>query len=81
MRLDLTRGPRARPAIVGMAVLVYFFLFPGDLAVLLAPLERTLSLTNAVSPWLYGLLAVALIAKVIVKVWGSRPSIVERGSS
>jgi hypothetical protein len=63
------------------AVLVYFIIFPQDLAALLAPVEPLvktladiLSVSQAVSPWLYGLLAVLAICWTLARVWGRRPA-------
>ena len=50
-----------RAGIVTFVVVVYFVIFPEDLGTLLAPVEVLLSLTNSVSGWFYGLLAVGLV--------------------
>jgi hypothetical protein len=59
------------------AVLAYFVFFPDDLSTLLQPIHplanavsAALAVTQAVSPWLYALAAVALICWTIVRVWG-----------
>ena len=66
--------------IVLAAVLVYFVFYPEDLTVLLGPLEPlakitaiVLSVSQAVSPWLYILLAVLAICWTLTRVWG-RPA-------
>jgi hypothetical protein len=67
--------------IVLAAVLAYFIIYPHDLAVMLDPLEplskavaTVLSVSQAVSPWLYGLLAVLAICWTLTRVWGRRPA-------
>jgi hypothetical protein len=52
------------------AALVYFIAFPEDAAAVLAPLRAVLSLSYDVSPWLYGLAAVALACWTVRAVWG-----------
>jgi hypothetical protein len=51
-------------------VLAYFITFPADLAAVVAPIKEVLSLTNAVSPWLYVVLASGVIAWAIVRCLG-----------
>jgi hypothetical protein len=84
MKCDL-KCPVVRWVAVGMVVLAYFVVFPDDAVALLAPiaslaeavaapLATLLDLTCHVSPWLYGLAAVAMIAWAVVRVWGGRVS-------
>ena len=56
-------------AIIGFA---YFVAFPDDLEPALAPLRELLSLTNAVSPWFYGVLMGSVIAWALVRCFGRR---------
>jgi hypothetical protein len=56
--------------IITGAALVYFVAFPEDCESLLLPLRSALSLSYAVSPWLYGLAAVALVCWTARLVWG-----------
>jgi hypothetical protein len=56
--------------ILAGAALAYFVAFPEDCESLLRPLQSVLSLTYAVSPWLYGLAAVALVCWTARTVWG-----------
>lgn len=70
-----------RCLVVLAAVLAYFVIFPQDLAVLLGPLEPlsnaasgVLSVSQAVSPWLYALAAIAVISWTVVRVWGRKPA-------
>ena len=51
-------------------VLAYFITFPADLAAVVAPIKEVLTLTNAVSPWLYVVLASGVIAWAIVRCLG-----------
>jgi hypothetical protein len=52
--------------ILAVTVLAYFIAFPSDA-------EAILGISNAISPWLYGVAAVGLMAWSIVKVWGTKP--------
>ncbi len=54
------------------AVLVYFLIFPDDLATLLSPVTTLLKLTNVVSPWLYALMGVGAILWFVERNWGRR---------
>jgi hypothetical protein len=56
--------------IVAGVVLAYFISFPGDLSAILEPIREALSLTNAISPWLYVLVAAAIVAWAIVRCFG-----------
>jgi hypothetical protein len=51
-------------------VLAYFVAFPDDLPAILAPVRQVLSLTNAVSPWLYVVIASGVIAGALVRCFG-----------
>ncbi len=48
----------------------YFVIFPEDFGTLLVPVETLLMLTEAVSPWFYGVVAVAIIAWSITRTRG-----------
>jgi hypothetical protein len=61
-----------RMAVVAACLFAYFVAFPQDLSAALGPLQAVLTLSNAVSPWLYGLIAVAILASTAVRIWGSR---------
>jgi hypothetical protein len=61
-------------AVLGLVVLAYFILFPGDLSAVLNPAEKLLALSGAVSPWLYVLLGVALLCWTALRICGSRPA-------
>jgi hypothetical protein len=56
--------------VLGAVALAYFVAYPEDLAAVLAPAQRVLGLSSAVSPWLYGLLAVALACRTADRIWG-----------
>ena len=63
---------------IGFAA-IYFICYPQDLAVVLNPVEKLLGLSGVVSPWLYGLLAVALLCGTAFRIWGSKSrDVVER---
>ncbi len=72
MEAKRTPGLR-RLAVIAAAVFAYFVAFPDDLPSCLAPLERILGLTTAVSPWLYVVLGGAVAAWAITRVFGGRP--------
>ena len=61
-------------AVLGLTALVYFVSYPEDaLAItttITTPISTFLNLTNAVSPWFYGVVAVGIIAKAMAKTWG-----------
>jgi hypothetical protein len=56
--------------IVAGAVITYFILFPNDLSAVLSPAREILSLSNAISPWLYALLASGIIAWTLARCFG-----------
>ena len=56
-----------RIIILAGSVLAYFAAFPSDA-------EAILGISNAISPWLYGVAAAGLIAWAIVKTWGIPPN-------
>jgi len=58
--------------LLGVPAFVYFVLFPQDLDHVLAPAEKVLALSGAVSPWLYAVIGVATISWTIIRVWGGR---------
>jgi hypothetical protein len=62
----------ARLALLGVFVFTYFVVYPQDFAAVLAPLKEVLALSNAVSPWLYGVIGVAILAWTVADVWGRR---------
>jgi hypothetical protein len=57
-----------RVVVSALAVVAYFVAYPEDAQALTAPLATFLSPTTAISPWLYGVAAVAIIAHAVVKV-------------
>jgi hypothetical protein len=63
-------------AILALAALVYLISYPEDAQSITTPIITTittvLNLTNTVSPWFYGVVAVGIIAKATVRIWGSR---------
>ena len=56
-----------RLVVLASLVFVYFVAFPDDAKVVLG-------LTNAVSPWFYGLAAVGIAAWTALRIWGKRES-------
>jgi hypothetical protein len=71
--------PRTTPTRDVLLVLIalafiYFVVFPDDVKTVTAPIAAVLELSQVVSPWLYLVAAVALVAWVIVKTWGTKPT-------
>ena len=75
--------PVTRLVTVGVVVLAYFLVFPEDVKAVVAPVaamvegiaapvNSVLQLSTSVSPWLYGVIAVGIVAWAIVRVWGGR---------
>jgi hypothetical protein len=62
----------ARLAVLGVFVFAYFVVYPQDFAAVLGPVQKVLALSNAVSPWLYGVIGVAILAWTVAGVWGGR---------
>ena len=62
----------ARWVILISAAFVYFVAYPRDLASVIFPVKEVLALSNAISPWLYGLIAVAILAWTATAIWGGR---------
>lgn len=62
-----------RSIILAIMVLIYLIAIPGDLAALVDILGKVLSLSYAVSPWLYGVAAVATLAWTAGRIWGRVP--------
>jgi hypothetical protein len=67
-----------RLSIVGVIALVYFVMYPDDLAVLIRPVENLLAASQSISPWLYGVIGVSMICWTVTKVWGVRAAPGER---
>ena len=82
-----TRGGRARGSTtadksclvpcctLGVCAFIYFVFFPEDIIALTAPfanLENVLTLSQAVSPWLYLLASAGILSWTITAVWGKR---------
>lgn len=59
-----------RLAILLGAALAWFIAFPEDAEAFCSPVKAVLGLTIAISPELYGVIAVSIIATAIVKTWG-----------
>lgn len=63
---------RRRIAVLTAAALAYFLSYPEDFDALIARVSTLLKLTNEVSPLLYGLAAVGIIAAAIVKTQAAK---------
>jgi hypothetical protein len=66
--------------IITLALFVWFVMFPEDLTALVSPVRTVLDLTRAVSPWLYGLAAVALVCWTFGRRFASTGGAVSSGS-
>ena len=71
------RTTSARDVVLMLIVLVfiYFVVFPDDVKKVTAPIAAVLELSQVVSPWLYMVAAVGLVAWVIVRIWGRKSAI------
>jgi uncharacterized membrane protein (DUF4010 family) len=71
------RTTSARDVVLMLIVLVfiYFVVFPDDVKKVAAPIAAVLELSQVVSPWLYMVAAVGLVAWVIVRIWGRKSAI------
>ena len=76
MYRQLTRS-QLRWLVVLFAVSAYFVIFPEDVATVLGQLTQAatsvLSVSQAVSPWLYAFAVVAVVCWTAVRIWG-RPA-------
>ncbi len=71
--VNKTTSNSLRFAFLGALAFAYFVAFPDDLPSLLAPVERILGLTKAISPWLYVVLGGGLVAWAIRHVFVRAP--------
>ena len=56
--------------ILASLVFTYFVIFPDDLSAVLASVREMLSLSNAISPWLYAVLVSGIIAWTLAHCFG-----------
>jgi AAA domain len=63
----------ARLVALVVSTIVYFVLYPQDLTTLVGPVETVFSVSNVISPWLYGLIGVVVLSWTMVRVWGGKP--------
>jgi hypothetical protein len=66
------RYPAGRFVLLGVLAFGYFVFFPEDLSSLLHPVERALNVSYAVSPWLYAVIGVGILAWAALRLWGWR---------
>ena len=69
----LSRQGIVRLVVVATLVVVYFIAFPQDVPAVISPVERVLTLSNAVSPWFYGVIAIAILCYTAMGIWGGKP--------
>lgn len=50
----------------------YFVVFPGDLKLVLGPLDAVLRLSTAVTPWLLVLASVGTLSWTAVRLWSTK---------
>ena len=55
--------------VVAAVALVYFIVFPDDVRAIVLPLETLLAVSYSISPWLYGLAAVALVCWTLRRIY------------
>ena len=67
-----TRQQGTQVAALGVLAFVYFVIYPQDLSVLLGLVEKVLALSNGVSPWLYGVIAVAILSWTALRICGGK---------
>ncbi|HEY0984353.1 hypothetical protein [Schlesneria sp.] len=53
-----------------ISVIAYFLIYPDDITRFTAPVSDVLTLTFSISPWMYGLAAVAVIIYGAMKIHG-----------
>lgn len=59
-----------RVVVLAGLAFAYFVAFPGDAEAVTEPIAVVLRLTQAVSPWLYLVIAVAIFSGAMVRTWG-----------
>lgn len=60
---------RQRMTVLAAVLCTYFIVFPHDLVELTGLVAQLLALSYSISPWMYGLVAVAIIARTIDGIW------------
>jgi hypothetical protein len=65
-----TKHVLPRLVLLGLLLLAYFVVYPEDLAGVLSPVATGLGLSSAISPWLYALIAVAILCWTALRIWG-----------
>jgi hypothetical protein len=63
----------SRVILLVLLAFAYFVAYPEDCVAVFVPAKELLALSNAASPWLYGLVAVAILAWTATAIWGRRP--------
>ena len=71
--MSSSRPLLVRGVVLATVVFAYFVVYPEDAAAITAPITAFLTLTNSISPWLYGVVAVGIVAWAVVTTWG-RPA-------
>lgn len=61
--------------VLGAMVFAYFVTFPQDIAAV----QNVLALSAAVSPWLYGVVAVMILCGTAIRIWGGPPAATQGG--
>ena len=68
-------------AILGVLAVAYFVSFPDDLFIILGLLGKVLAVSNQASPWLYAVIAVAILSWTAVRIWGGERANAANGMS
>lgn len=61
-----------RVVLLAAVALAYFVIYPGDLAAVIAPVVNVLGISQAVSPWLYAVVAVGMVCWTVARIWGGK---------
>jgi hypothetical protein len=67
-----TTRPITAIASIVLVVFAYFIAYPEDASTVTAPVAIVLRLSEAVSRWLYLVIAVSVIAWAVVRTWGPK---------
>lgn len=69
MQIHNNRWPACVPLAAAL-IFAYFVCYPQDLVPVLNPVEKVFGLTYAISPGLYAVIAIGILAKALVRIWG-----------
>ena len=61
-------------SILLFTAVAYLVVYPEDFDRIISSATDFLSLTFAISPWFYGVVAIGLIAHAVIRIWGGKTS-------